>query len=264
MKIQILSDIHIDLNPNFKIELNPDAEILIVAGDISNKINTTVEVIETLAHRCINESKICKILYVPGNHDFYRSIYQDQIEDLKKAFEGHMIIQFMCNGTYDYNGIHFVGTPLWTDLQYCTNKMLGMYNKMMFKNGMNDARMIKYRLFNGEVAKISPDSAIYEFRKNIKFIMDEVKNHDKNIIITHHAPSPRSIDEKFADSDLNCCFCSECDDYIMQNSNKIAYWIHGHMHSFCDYKIGDAGIICNPIGYENEESHYQQQYVIEV
>jgi hypothetical protein len=29
-------------------------------------------------------------------------------------------------------------------------------------------------------------------------------------------------------------------------------WIHGHSHDCCDYALGQARVVANPLGYPNE------------
>ncbi|MCS3528687.1 hypothetical protein [Chryseobacterium sp. JUb7] len=43
------------------------------------------------------------------------------------------------------------------------------------------------------------------------------------------------------------------------------YWIHGHIHTPCRYRIGETEIICNPHGYIDEKYNgYDKELIIEV
>ena len=43
------------------------------------------------------------------------------------------------------------------------------------------------------------------------------------------------------------------------------YWIHGHIHTPSEYKIGNTQIICNPHGYIMEPYNgYKKELIIEV
>lgn len=66
-------------------------------------------------------------------------------------------------------------------------------------------------------------------------------------MITHHAPSFRSVSPRFAGSPLNGGFVSDLDGFIA--SHPIRIWIHGHTHDSFDYRIGATRILANPFGY---------------
>ena len=66
-------------------------------------------------------------------------------------------------------------------------------------------------------------------------------------MLTHHAPSELSINEKYGDDETNNCFASNHTEFIKKS--KIDLWAHGHTHTSFDYFIGDTRIICNPRGY---------------
>jgi Icc-related predicted phosphoesterase len=66
------------------------------------------------------------------------------------------------------------------------------------------------------------------------------------VVITHHAPSPRSIHPRFAGSPLNAAFVSDAARLL---DGRAALWIHGHMHDSFDYVAGGTRVVCNPRGY---------------
>lgn len=68
-----------------------------------------------------------------------------------------------------------------------------------------------------------------------------------DIVITHHAPSRRSASPRFARDPLNCFFASDMEELIKRN--RPAFWIHGHMHSPCDYVLGNTRVVCHAAGY---------------
>lgn len=71
-----------------------------------------------------------------------------------------------------------------------------------------------------------------------------------NVVITHHAPSIKSIPEKFRNDILSSAYASNLEDFIIEY--KPNYWIHGHIHEPIEYKIGNTTVLCNPCGYINE------------
>ena len=62
MKLQILSDTH-----NSKYSISEQADVIIHAGDFSNRLSGTIE----FAEKCKSLNK--KFIFVLGNHDYYSS-----------------------------------------------------------------------------------------------------------------------------------------------------------------------------------------------
>ena len=71
------------------------------------------------------------------------------------------------------------------------------------------------------------------------------------VIVTHHAPSERSIAPAFQGTPLAPAYASPLDELV--RASGAAAWIHGHVHSHSDYRIGQTRILCNPRGYYAEE-----------
>jgi Icc-related predicted phosphoesterase len=81
---------------------------------------------------------------------------------------------------------------------------------------------------------------------------------NKIVVITHHAPSPSSIHDKYMNDDLmNGNFYTNMDQFILDNP-QIQLWIHGHMHDPFDYGIGGTRVVCNPRGYIQYEQRAQE------
>jgi Icc-related predicted phosphoesterase len=96
---------------------------------------------------------------------------------------------------------------------------------------------------------------------NIEFELQNSKH--KNVIITHHAPSFRSIPPQFNDSNVNSGYASNL-EYMFKDYN-IDLWIHGHIHEAQDYFIDNTRILCNPYGYRGyENSGYNPNLIAEI
>ena len=67
MRVQILSDLHIEFDGNRIPPLAPDAELIILAGDLAPVHTRRVG---DIAKRWAGADRI---LYVPGNHEYYGS-----------------------------------------------------------------------------------------------------------------------------------------------------------------------------------------------
>lgn len=88
------------------------------------------------------------------------------------------------------------------------------------------------------------------------------KNH-KVVVITHHAPSQRSVPECFQNDILSAAYASHLDSFVEKSGAVL--WVHGHLHMSHDYMIGSTRVICNPRGYPDEyNDKFMSDLVIEV
>ena len=74
----------------------------------------------------------------------------------------------------------------------------------------------------------------------------------KTVVITHHAPSPRSIHPRFAGDECNPGFASNLEAMIQRF--QPALWVHGHVHNAVDEQLGRTRILANPRGYDRAEA----------
>lgn len=106
------------------------------------------------------------------------------------------------------------------------------------------------------------------------------------VVVTHHAPSRRSLmgaglqDEVFErlDTQHGLASASErmsaawatyyacSDDKPLQAATgAVSCWIHGHVHTACDYAQGGVRVVCNPmsLSYALAEPAVDRRYVID-
>lgn len=87
--------------------------------------------------------------------------------------------------------------------------------------------------------------------------------NEKNIVITHHGPSRKSLSENRASELSSAAYVSNLDDLILQY--QLSLWVHGYLHESLDYLIGDTRIVCNPREYPDEaNAGFSETYVIDV
>jgi Icc-related predicted phosphoesterase len=86
------------------------------------------------------------------------------------------------------------------------------------------------------------------------------------VVITHHAPSPKSIHPRFEDSLLNACFVSDVERLIAGSRARL--WIHGHTHDSFDYVLNGTRVVCNPRGYAkdgiSENPRFDANFLVEI
>ena len=69
-------------------------------------------------------------------------------------------------------------------------------------------------------------------------------------VITHHAPSPKSVKGRYKGSEG--MYSTNLESFIAKHEN-VLWWAHGHIHECSDYKIDQCRVIANPRGYNHSE-----------
>lgn len=251
MRIRILSDLHLENRMPWAMPADRDAYDLIVApGDILSSCDGSVEVL----------TRVAPCVFVPGNHEHYGHILQDNIEGGRAAARGTNV-SFLSRDVAVISGVRFIGATLWTDYAlYRTTKP----SMVLAGQNLNDHRLIRYRETSGHNARFMPWHARAEHLADLKFISVMLAEPfaGPTIVVTHHLPSAKSIAPKFAGSALNPAFASDLDHLILEH--QPALWIHGHTHENCDYRLGATRVICNPRGYGDENKSFDRRLTIEI
>lgn len=123
------------------------------------------------------------------------------------------------------------------------------------QQGISDYRVIWDH--DGDIIKkLTPAKTKEWFHQSIEYIESALAMpcDVTTVVITHFLPSEQSVPERFKGSKLNPYFASNFDSFILSHP-EINYWLHGHTHDSCDYRIGEARtrVLCNPAGYPRGE-----------
>lgn len=245
MKIHVLSDLHIEFQP-FNIP-NTDADVVVLAGDIHVREKGVIWAIENIPSK--------PVIYILGNHEYYGAAYPKLIQKLKNiTFNTN--VNILENDLLKIEDVTFLGCTLWTNFEIFGNPRIAGYEA---SQKMNDFKRIRvspeYRKFR------SLDAAIV-CRKSINWLKSNL-NNTKTVIITHHAPSQKSLPEKYKEETLSATYANNFDDFVAGSGALV--WIHGHVHNQLNYKIGSTRIFCNPRGYPEELNlDFNPELVIEV
>lgn len=235
MRIQILSDLHLDTAPLDIVE-QPDIDIVVLAGDIQRGLDGL--------HWAINTFSV-PVIYVPGNHEYYEQLRPQFLSTLKQAANGTHV-HVLDQDTVTIDGIDFFGATLWTD--FCFYETPDMDMAYAQRNVL-DFHIIE----EAEEKLFSPQRSTEIFFESVQWLDTALRNSNarKRVVITHHAPSAKSVVPRFAGSPLNPAFTSRLEPFI--EKHPIDLWIHGHMHTALDYELHGTRVICNPRGYQPYE-----------
>ena len=247
MKIQIISDLHQEFGIS---ELYFDnADLVIFAGDI----NLGTKGIEWIKSKIKN----IPVIYILGNHEYYKGSYPKTLNKIKSAAE-NTNIHVLEDSFLDIEDIRFHGCTLWTDFALFGNSIeAGMYCQPK----MNDYKMIKRDPSYSKMRTVDTFK-IHQFSKHWLNESLENSTKEKNIVVTHHAPSLLSVPDNFKNDLLTSAYASNLDDFITKHQPD--FWFHGHIHTPCRYSIGKTEVICNPHGYlDDPDNGYDRELIIE-
>lgn len=260
MRLLIWSDLHIDVAPDKAPFIIPDKlpahDAIILAGDTCERLSRGIS---WIAAGNLNEKPV---IVVPGNHCYYHTTRDDEMEKARKEVAKHKNIHLLQDQHVDIDGVRFIGSTLWTDyLLYGEPYQYQCYTAA--DSTMNDHRLIK--IASKGYSRFRTKDAYEEHCVSRDYIAAELdKPFDgPKIVVSHHLPSAKSLDnERFAGDILNAAYASNLDHLV----DKATLWIHGHCHKRSDYRIGDGRVICNPRGYVGygEKTGFDPGLVVEV
>jgi len=232
MRIQYFSDIHLEFGTcEFPVT---DADIVVAAGDIG----VDTEAVDWLAQAP------CPVIYIAGNHEYYGGDVVHTQKHLEEACKKAQV-DFLENVRADLDDVRFLGTTLWTD--YAGGNENVMHEA---EQCMNDYHYIQY-----DGSPLTTATLLEIHRGSLEWLEAElaVPFKGKTVVVTHHAPTLKSwyTTEEMENDLRRFAYCNQLDALIRQY--PIDLWIHGHIHSVSDYRMGGTRILANPRGYHGQQ-----------
>ncbi len=250
MRLLIYSDLHREFSANFENRVTtPEpqlgsfgADLVVLAGDTDTGVMGVRWARQFFA--------ATRVLYVPGNHEYYGNKIGSLQAKLRDEAAGSSIT-ILDDEAVEVGGYRFFGTTLWTDFEILGDRAEATREAGRHPNGMSDFRRIRRA---SDFRRFQPSDAarLHAAAKSRLIHFLESGPRERAVVISHHAPSPRSLlvrRDGRADP-LDPAYASNLEGLI--EANGPALWIHGHIHSARDYRIGITRVICNPRGYPDE------------
>jgi predicted phosphodiesterase len=172
------------------------------------------------------------MFYILGNHDYYHREFGNPYNFMKtKILE---------------DGTKIAGATLWTDLS----------NFVEWGNYVHNLIDVRF------IDKLDYDAYNNAHKIHKQFLLES----KADIIVSHHAPSYKSLHPRYIGNIANSGFITELEQDILEMAKPPKLWIHGHVHDPFDYIIGETRVICWPRGYPGEREHFAnyQPKVIEI
>jgi Icc-related predicted phosphoesterase len=253
MRVHVFSDLHLEFGPiDFPAEVRDGraADLILLAGDINVKRRAAAWAAATFTQ---------PVALILGNHEAYGdSLYASIAAQRANATECSAgrthPIRTLERETWsltaaDGTPVRVIAAMLWTDFTLFGTEQR---DRMMDEahHAMNDFRMI--RILDSrhrEERLLAPSDCLRLHHESRDFIAAElVQAFDGvTIVMTHHAPSARSLPGYRQGDPINAAYASDLEALIERTQPQL--WVHGHIHSSSDYRIGATRVVCNPRGY---------------
>ncbi|RZO09434.1 serine/threonine protein phosphatase [Pseudomonas moorei] len=242
MKVKIFSDLHMEFAPFQPV--SAEADVVILAGDIHVK-GRGVE--------WANKTFACPVLYVCGNHEFYKGHLQLTLIKMKDSALPH--VHVLNNENWVFDQIRFLCATAWTDFSL-TNDVKAAQREAW--GCMNDFIAIR----TGEnFRRLRPEDVAAESRATYGWLAQELAKpfQGKTVVITHHAPTPSSLSER-GSGHLEAAYANDWSDLV----KKADVWVYGHTHAAADFIENGCRLISNPRGYPGEHTGFKDDLVVEI
>ncbi|MCT7319291.1 metallophosphoesterase [Ralstonia sp. CHL-2022] len=258
MKLLILSDLHLEFS-SLDIDV-AGVDVIVLAGDIH--IGTRgILWIEA-------QSRGLPVVYVPGNHEFYKGEHSRVLRDLRAACAATSHIHLLDMDKITIGDVEFLGATLWTDFSLYRGTEFGVRAAEGYAiEGMSDFSGAIRLEERGVFRKLQPRDTIQMHFAARQWLTGELtlSTQRKRVVVTHHAPSKQSVPLQYQGDLLTPAYASHMDDVV----ELADLWIHGHMHDSFDYGMGKCRVICNPRGYtprarRAENESFDSRFIVQL
>jgi Icc-related predicted phosphoesterase len=236
MRLLILSDLHQEFVPFEPVAAT--ADVAVFAGDVHTGKNGLKWILHTYRE--------IPVIYVLGNHEFYGQDIPKLTYELKEMARGTNV-HVLENDALEIGDITFLGATLWTDFALAGDITAGVAEAAF---QITDYRRIR---LSPTFRKLKPQDTRAFHADSVRWLTEQIQNTSgrKLVIVTHHAPSAKSISPKYKNHPVNSSFASNLESLV--EATGAALWVHGHIHYASDYLLGSTRVLANPRGYPKED-----------
>ncbi|WP_119353024.1 metallophosphoesterase [Azohydromonas sediminis] len=257
MRIQLLSDLHLE-SEAFDPQPAPGADLLVLAGDI----DSTWLGYERFAGWPV------PVVVVAGNHEFDGRDLETAWPALRErcaAFGLTLVERETWRWTApDGTRLRLLATVRWSDFDVFGPKERERCVRAAtyFANVMRARR--HGALFDAPAVR---REALACRRWLAHTLAEPPQPGERTVVVTHFAPSLRSLDPRYGMQPSTASFCN-ADDALMPG---VDLWIHGHVHRRFDYLVAHADaaptrVVSNArgIGVKGECEDFDGQRLIDL
>lgn len=223
MKIALFSDLHLEFREDRKMQILDHVVETCEGADLVINAGDTHHdpQVRRIVRHTFDGTQYVETL---GNHDYYGNAWS---------------LDMGCTQVGDARVVH--GT-MWTDFW---NDPTAQYYAQRW--------ITDFRFISGFDVNVAADA----FVKTVAY----VELMKPEVVVTHFAPSSKSILPKWNGSEVNPYFCP---DAISKLNHKPKLWLHGHIHDPVDYEVDGVRVVANPLGYPGETYKNHKKYAAKI
>ena len=288
MRIQLLSDLHLESNPDYDPIPAHGADLLVLAGDIGSyqagsSLITKHDNDFGLKRFSPNFGWPTPVVMVAGNHE-YDAMDVDEAHERLSEVCLRLDITLLEKQTLTFASgfksnvnqhsaeqldvlpIRLLATTLWADFDLIAGREKNT-------TGLYREREKAFRAANFYLEKMASS------QNGQPFLAQQMRERaldcqawlraelakpfkGKTVVVTHFAPSAKSQDPRFTLGPGTAGFCNALDDLLPLAD----LWLHGHLHCPSDYTVGRCKVVANPRGYarKNEQTKFKDTLCVEL
>ena len=239
MKLQILSDLHLEFQSISKIPVA--AETLCLLGDIDCVSRTNYE-------RFIGDCALRwqRVLVVAGNHELYNSTFQQGMLRMQEIANFYPNVHFLDNSFIEIDNHHILGCTLWSEIDPLQAREV--------KRSLNDYQHIRWQIEDvgseqRSTRKLTIEDTLEKHRESVTWLKTQIAMEKPTVVLTHHAPIRDSASPIYRNSPVSTAFFTDL-EYLFQP--HVALWAFGHTHWCVSKMYGNTRVVANQRGYPSE------------
>ena len=303
VKIQLLSDLHLEVHPHFVPTPAPGADLLVLAGDVGSYQTGSLLKDDDfgLGRFSPKNGWPTPVLYVPGNHEYDGLDFDATHARLRQTCERlgitwlerevvtlqQLMGEKWREGPGGHTGhigheapaVRFVGTTLWTDFDALgPTGVLSATSSASSTSHNALAQQLKAR-----------DKA---FRAANYYLKKALTTRHGELMLAEQMREQALVCQAWLRAELNTPFdgttvavthfapsLKSADPRYGMTPGTAGFcnalddllpsaqlWLHGHLHSPSDYIAGGCRVVANPLGYarKNEQVGFRAGFIVEL
>ena len=295
MRLQLLSDLHLESNPDFVAQPAAEADLLVLAGDIGSYqrrrdgsvMGEPDWGLQRFSPLPQYASWPVPVVFVPGNHEYDALDVDEAHMALRQACD-RLGIQWLEREVLDMGDVRLIGTTLWADYDALAQVPVGGPSagapagarKRPSKRAVADPQA--HRLQQREKAFRAANFYLHKMAgRRHGALFDAAAMRElalecqawlsgallrpfggRTVVVTHFAPTLHSADPRYGLSPGTAGFCNALDELLPHAD----LWLHGHLHCPQDIQLGRCRVVANPYGYaeKGEQLAFKPSLVLDV
>ncbi len=228
MRIQVISDLHIEATRDFSFAGRLWGDVVVLPGDLGNEPELYEAVLMAIPQP--------KIVVLGNNEHYHRDLDEAEAvfsEIAHRVPETHLLIR----DSVVLNRVRFLGCTLWSDFGGAVNFDAARTELFPFKKN--------WLYQHGFPATPELIAARHAQEAHWLEQMLRCPHEGPTVVVTHFAPTATRCGPAY--SEIQQRWMGVDLEHLIQ-AHAPALWIHGHRHEHYDACIGSTRLYCNAVG----------------